>query len=211
MSSEQSFLSRFFNVAIQGRTYLNLIYLLLMLPLGILYFTIVVTGFSLSLGLIFIVIGFFIAFFFLFLVQGISTLHLNYASALLGFEPPPKIQTIAKESGFTKKLKEIFADVKTYTSLIYMFIELPLGIIYFTLIITFTCLSITFSLSPILWILQEDGAMNFSDSEWLFYVDFDETILLMIIGVVLFFSTLHLGNFFAKIEELLCKNLLALH
>ncbi|MBG7603659.1 MAG: sensor domain-containing protein [Actinobacteria bacterium] len=41
----------FFGVIARPRSYLNLLYLLLGLPLGTLYFTVLVTGFSLGIGL----------------------------------------------------------------------------------------------------------------------------------------------------------------
>lgn len=73
MEISQDFLHRFFGVALQGRTYLNLLYLLIVFPLGIIYFTIVINGFSISIGLLILIIGVFIAFLFLILTRGIST------------------------------------------------------------------------------------------------------------------------------------------
>jgi len=208
METNQDFLRRFFGVAMQGSTYLNLLYLLIMLPLGIIYFTVVVTGFSISISLLIIIIGILIAFLFLILVRGISTLHLHYASSLLGFELPPKVETTTAGKGFFDHMKNILSDAKTYTSMIYMFLELPLGIIYFTLIITFLSVSVSFIFSPILWILNDEGILYFSGDNWIWDEDFGNTIFLSLIGIVLFFGTLHLGNLLAKVEEFLCKNLL---
>jgi len=208
MNSEQDPFYRFISVASDGRTYLNLIYLVLMLPLGIIYFTIVVTGFSLSLGLILVIIGIVVAVLFLVLVRGISFVHLSFASALLGFELPPEDEPQATTDGLLEKLKRILTDAKTYTSMIYMLIELPLGIIYFTLIITFLSISVSFSVTPILWLLAEEESWAIWDNDWLWQVNFGETLLLMLGGVCLFFVTLHLGNLLAKVEQFLCKNLL---
>jgi hypothetical protein len=210
METNQDFLHRFFGVVLQGRTYLNILYLLIMLPLGIIYFTIVITGFSLSISLLIIIIGVFIAFLFLILIRGISTLHLHYASALLGFELSSKSKARTTGKDFLDRLKNILTDSKTYTSMIYMFLELPLGIIYFTIIITLLSVSAGFIVSPVLWILQEEGEIYISGDEWLWSSDFGDTIFLMLVGIVLFFGTLHLGNLLAKVEEFLCKNLLVL-
>ncbi len=209
MNENQDFLHHFFGVALKGRTYLNLIYLLIMLPLGIIYFTIVITGFSLSISLLILIIGIVIALLFLVLVRGLSTLHLHYASALLGFDLPPKVESNLATQDFFDHLKKILADAKTYTSMIYMFLELPLGIIYFTIIVTFLSVSLAFTFSPVLWILQEESELFISGDEWIGISDFGDTIFLMLIGIGLFFGTLHLGNLLAKIEEFLCKNLLA--
>ncbi len=208
METNQSFLHRFFGIALQGRTYLNILYLLIMFPLGIFYFTLVVTGFSITISLLIIIIGIFIAFLFLILVRGMSTLHLYYASTFLGFELPTKVDAGTKGKGFWGHLKRILTDSKTYTSIVYMFLELPLGIIYFTLIITFLAISLGFFVSPILWILDDEGILYLSGDEWLWDGDFGNTIFLMLIGIVLFFGTLHLGSWLAKVEKFLCKNLL---
>lgn len=208
MDKNQDFLYRFTHVALEGRTYLNLIYLILMLPLGIIYFTIFVTAVSLSLSLLILIIGIFIAFVFVLFVRAISGIHLRFASAMLGFEQPDKKEILDNNKGFIDRLKFFFTDGKTYSSLIYMFIELPLGIIYFTLIITFLSISISFSLSPILWIIEEETGIFINSSHWVWRLDFDETILLMLVGIGLFLVTLHLGNLLAKVEEFLCKNLL---
>lgn len=208
METNQGFWHRFFGIAMQGKTYLNILYLLIMLPLGIIYFTVVVTGFSLTIGLLILIIGIFIAFIFLILIRGISTLHLHYASTFLGFELPPKVEVATTTKDFWGQLKKIITDAKTYTSMIYMLLELPLGIIYFTLIITFLAVSIAFIASPILWILNDEGVFYVSGDDWLWHEDFGNTIFLLLAGIVLFFGTLHLGNGLAKVERFLCKNLL---
>lgn len=208
METNPDLLRRFFGVVLQGRTYLNILYLLIMLPLGIIYFTVVVTGFSISISLLTIIIGIVIAFLFLILVRGISTLHLHYASSLLGFELPSKVETATPGKGFFDHLKNILSDGKTYTSMVYMFLELPLGIIYFTLIITFLAVSVSFTFSPLLWILNDEGIIYLSGDDWLWNEDFGNTIFLSLVGIGLFFGTLHMGNFLAKVEEFLCKNLL---
>ncbi len=207
MNSDQDFFTRFTHIAFEGRSYLNLIYLLLMLPLGIIYFTLVITGISLSLSLLIILIGVLIGFVFILLVRGISGVHLVFASTLLGFELPPKQKESPTQLSFTDNLKKVFTDPKTYTSLVYMFIELPLGIIYFTFVVTFVSLSVSFTLSPFFWILQEETDLYLGDN-WIWYLEFDETILVSLVGIVLFFITLHLGKLLTKVERFLCENLL---
>src|SRR5438309_5628057 len=49
--------TRFFGVVILPQTYLNLTYLLLAFPLGTAYFILLVTGFSLGLGLMVTLVG----------------------------------------------------------------------------------------------------------------------------------------------------------
>lgn len=208
METNHDFLHRFFGIALQGKSYLNLVYLLIMLPLGIIYFTFVITGFSISIGLFILIIGIFIAFLFLVLVRGISTFHLHYASSLLGFELPTKVEAATTGKNFFDHLKKVLSDGKTYTSMIYMFVELPLGIIYFTIIITLLTTAVAFIVSPILWILNDEAILVLSGDNWIWNDDFGNTIFLSLLGIVLYIGTLHLGRLLVKIEEFLCKNLL---
>src|SRR5512133_2745838 len=53
-------LNDFFNVALRGQTYLNMLYLLLSFPLGLFYFIFLVVGLSLGFPLMIIWVGLFI-------------------------------------------------------------------------------------------------------------------------------------------------------
>jgi hypothetical protein len=90
-----------------------------------------------------------------------------------------------------------------------MFIEFPLGMLYFTLIFTMLVVSISFTVSPIINILIEANGQLFNTDLWIWELNFEESLLLLVGGIFLFFVTLHLGNMLAKVEEILCKNLLA--
>ena len=57
MNETTSIVKKFFGVVAQEETYLNLIYLLLAFPLGTVYFTFLVTGLSLGIGLLIVWIG----------------------------------------------------------------------------------------------------------------------------------------------------------
>lgn len=199
---------QFTSVAMEKRTYLNLLYLLLMLPLGILYFTILVTGFSLSMGLFVILIGVFIGIGLLVLVRGISRFHLALASNLLGFKLPT-FNTIRNQKDTVGKIKSLVTDNRTYTSILYMLIEFPLGVLYFTLIFTMLVISISFTVSPIINILFDTNNYLINTGLWIWELNFEESLLLLVGGIFLFFVTLHLSNMLAKVEEILCKNLLA--
>ena len=47
----------FFGVYAKGQTYLNILYMLLLMPIGIIFFTYAVTLFSTSIGLLITIIG----------------------------------------------------------------------------------------------------------------------------------------------------------
>ncbi|MBD3288073.1 hypothetical protein GF337_04660 [candidate division KSB1 bacterium] len=208
MTTTQDPFFQFTSVAMEKKTYLNLLYLLLTFPLGVLYFVILVTGFSLSMGLLFLLIGAFIGLGFLILIRGISKLHLALASNLLGFKLPVFNNLESQKDTFAKA-KELVTDSRTYTSILYMFIEFPLGILYFTMIFTMLMLSISFIISPIINIVFDANGLLLNTELWIWELNFEESLLLLVGGIFLFFVTLHLSNMFARVEENLCKSLLA--
>ena len=80
----------FFGVVARPRSYLNIVYLLLGLPLGTLYFTALVTGFSLAIGLMVLaLIGIPILIGLWYLVHGFMQLERAMAIGMVGEDVEP--------------------------------------------------------------------------------------------------------------------------
>ena len=84
----QSFFGRFFGVVIEPRAWGALLYLLFTLATGIIYFTWAVTGISLSLSLLILIIGIPIAGLFILSTRGLALLEGRMVEALLGIRMP---------------------------------------------------------------------------------------------------------------------------
>lgn len=125
-----------FGVLVDPRAYGALIYMLLALATGIFYFTWAVTGVSLTLGLAILIIGIPFALLFVGSIRVISWVEGRVVEALLGVRMPRRLPT--QETGGTiwQRIKRMLADGRTWGSLFYMILQLPLGIIYFTLAVT---------------------------------------------------------------------------
>lgn len=121
-----------FGVLVDPRAYGALIYMLLSLATGIFYFTWAVTGMSLTLGLAVLIIGIPFALLFIGSIRVISWVEGRVVEALLGVRMPRRLPT--QETGGTiwQRIKRMLADGRTWSSLIYMILQLPLGVIYFT-------------------------------------------------------------------------------
>lgn len=121
-----------FGVLVDPRAYGALIYMLLSLATGIFYFTWAVTGVSLTLGLAILIIGIPFALLFIGSIRVISWVEGRVVEALLGVRMPRRLPT--QETGGTiwQRIKRMLADGRTWSSLIYMILQLPLGVIYFT-------------------------------------------------------------------------------
>lgn len=123
---------RFFGVYADSRAWTALFYLLLSLVTGTFYFTVAVTGLAVSAGLAFLIIG--IPFFLLFIgvTRVLSLTEGRIVEGLLGVRMPRRPLRSTRGIGLVARIKEMLLDLRTWTTLLYMLLMLPLGILYFT-------------------------------------------------------------------------------
>jgi uncharacterized membrane protein len=153
----------FFSVLGEKQTYLNLIYILFAFPLSVFYFTLTITGLTLSLGLLIIVAGFFIFIGTLIMVQGFRWLDVQQTRVFLG-------KTIAiekeesQEPGFSNFIKRLFGAGSTWKSFIYyLLIKFPLDTIIWSVTIAFIAVTLDLLLAPIFYneFWYNDDFVNF--------------------------------------------------
>ncbi len=120
----------------QERTWRSVLYLLLGLPLGIAYFTFLVTGFSLGAGLIIIYAGFLV----LALTFGGGWLFCGLEAGLAnrlqgaGIIRPPT--PWSGEGNIWAKAKRTLGDAGTWKGVFFLFAMFPVGIATFTIVVT---------------------------------------------------------------------------
>ena len=202
----RTFVSRFFGVVIDPRAWGALLYLLFALATGIIYFTWTVTGISLSLGLLILIIGIPIAGIFILSTRGLALLEGRMVEALLGIRMPHRPLFSPNDKGLWAKFKALITDRYTWFSMIYMLLQLPLGIAYFTVFITLITMSLAFIASPILelgWHLPV-----FTSNGSLYYLNGWFMPVVAIAGVLLFFLTLHLAKIVGNLHGKLAKAML---
>ena len=213
----KSLLGSFFGVIVDPRTYGALFYMLLSLATGIVYFTVVVTGASLSLGLMILIIGIPLLVLFLGLIRVLSLLEGRIVEVLLGERMPRRPLYTQHGKGWLERIKEMFTDGRTWTAMLYFLLMMPLGTAYFTLAVTCLALSLAFMAAPIaVWTGIADVQPDANG--WLFLGDAGNGItsnvqmwqlpLLLVAGFLLFFGTLHLAKGIGKLHGLLAKHLL---
>src|ERR1700752_205159 len=158
---------RFFGVYLDPRAYTSVLYMLLALATGILYFTIVVTGLSMSFGFGTLIIGipFFLAF--IGLPRVIALGEGRLIEAVAGERMPRRPVHPGPPAGWLRRIGEMLRDVRTWTTLLYMLLMLPLGIAYFTLTVTGLAVGLAFAALPLLvlarWLGWDANATVFSD------------------------------------------------
>lgn len=158
---------RFFSVYGDPRTYTSLLYMLLALATGILYFTIVVTGLSMSLGFAILIIGvpFFLAF--IGITRVIALGEGRLLEAISGERMPRRPVHPGPPASWWRRIAEMLKDVRTWTTLLYMLLMLPLGIVYFTCTVTALAMGLALTSLPFLvvarWFGWPADASVFSD------------------------------------------------
>lgn len=202
----RSALARFFGVALEARTYGALFYMLLSLATGTFFFTWVVTGLSMSLGLLVLIIGIPITVLFFGSVRGLALLEGRLVEALLGERMPRRPTYSDRSRTWLQRIGDMFTDGRTWLTLLYFVLMLPLGIVYFTIAVTLLSISLAFIWAPV--------AAVFTGVYPGIYMDGDQmlpiwvTPLLAVVGVLLLFATLHLARGIGHLHGMMAKHLL---
>jgi hypothetical protein len=208
MPKRSSAMGRFFGVAADPRTWGAMFYMVLALATGIFYFTWAVTGISLSLGLLVLIVGIPFVVLFLSTVRALSLLEGRIVETMLGVRMPrrPPYPALAGMS-LMQRVGAIFTDGRTWTMLFYMILMLPLGIIYFVFTVVPMVVSLAFIASPIGLAFNNDNVLinwGLGSHE----PGFGDAIVLCIIGIFLLFATLHLVRALGKLHGAIAKGLL---
>jgi hypothetical protein len=145
-----SVLAQIFGVFADPAVYKALAYMILSLGTGIAYFTIVVTGVSTFVPLLIMIIGVPLFLLFLGAVRGIALFEGRLVEWLLGTRMPRRPRAVPPNSGIVERIWFWVKDSRTWASMAYMLLMLPLGIAYFTIAVTGLATGIGLLASP-LW------------------------------------------------------------
>ncbi len=181
---------RFFGVVADARVYKSLFYMLLSLGTGIAYFTIVVTGLSLSGGLLILIIGLPFLLLFLGVVRGLSFLEGRLVEVLLGTRMPRRPRSEPQGVGLVQRMWFWLKDGRTWLAMVYMVLQLPLGIVYFTVAVSGFAAALWMIVIPFIQVGVDHTYMDLNGREFLF--QFWTLPFLVIGGALLLVIWLHL-------------------
>jgi hypothetical protein len=200
----------FFEVLATRRAYTSLLYLLLSLATGIFAFTFVVTGISLSLGLAILIIGIPVAVAFLAATRLLSVAEIHLLKALVGDEAVEAPTLMLSGEGWVGRLKALVSDRRTWTSLLYFLLHLPLGIAYFTLLVTLLSLGLGLLAVPLAYLFHLNGSftMDLCGGAWVIAHPGLALFLCGLAGLVLLPLTLHLALLLGRFQVWLARHLL---
>jgi hypothetical protein len=204
----------FFNVIRDPRAYGALMYMLLSLITGIFYFVVVVTGISLSVGLFILIIGIPFALLFIGIVRVLAHIEGRVVEGLLGVRMPRRLPPATPpDERLLTRIQDALADIRTWSSMFYLALMLPLGIAYFTIAVTGLALSVGLTLGSIWSLITGRSQIQISDVPWLEHMFHTAPGLVFaaVVGVLLFFVMLHIargiGWLHGRIAELLLVRL----
>ena len=214
---QRSGIGRFFAVFMDVRAYTSLFYMLLTLATGTVYFTFVVTGLALSAGFAILVIGipFFLAF--IGITRVIALGEGRLLEATTGERMPRRPVHPGAPVGWLRRIGEMLKDVRTWTTLLYLLLMLPVGIIYFTVAVTGLSVGLALAVTPLLVVAQRLGLLAQATmlSEDLRIGDMAlaqhsllSALLLGVLGVLIITLLMHVARGVARGHARLAKALL---
>ncbi len=139
----------FFGVLKDFRAYTSLLYLLISIGPGIFFFVWAITGISLSLALSILIIGIPFAVAFLGSVRLLAIAEGRLVEAMLGARMPRSQPPTEGAGGWKARILAMLHDGRTWSSLAYLLLMLPLGVFYFSAMVTMLSLSLALLATPI--------------------------------------------------------------
>ncbi len=205
-TDKRTIFSRFFGIFADFRAWGALLYLLFSLVTGIIYFTWVTTGISMSLGFLILIIGLPFTGLFILSVRGIALIEGRIVEALLGIRMPRRPLFYRRNIGWWPQFKSIILDKHTWLSIVYMILQLPLGTIYFSMLITLIAMSLSGIVIPILQLGFDVPPVNINGGSY--YLAGWMLPLAVVAGILLATLTMHLAKYVGRMHGALAKALL---
>lgn len=204
--------NRFFGVYSDPRAYTSLFFMLLSLVTGIVYFTFAVTGLALSFGLAILIVGFPFFLAFIGMTRVISLGEGRLLEAITGERMPRRPLHPGAPASFFARIGHMLKDPRTWSTLAYFLLMMPLGILYFTLAVTLLSIGVSFAALPFfkLWdavtghdyfVRHVNLGVDFLDN-WVGYV------ILGILGVLVITALMHLARGIGHVHGRVAKALL---
>ena len=204
-----SWIDRVFGVVWDGRTWLAFAYLLLAFGTGIGYFTIVVTGLALSAGFAVFVFGIPFVLGFLGVVRALSLLEGRLVEFLLGVRMPKRAPLGPKERGIVGRVLFWLKDRRTWTTLLYMTMQLPLGITYFVSTVTSISVGAWLVSVPVIQSITGRTYVQVGAGRELLFDSWTFPFL-VVGGLALLLATLHIVRLVGRLHGAYAKALLVL-
>jgi uncharacterized membrane protein len=203
---DKPFISRFFSIILDARAWGALLYLIMSMITGIVYFTWAIVGLSFSLSLLVLIIGLPVTVLFLLSVRSVALVEGRLVEALLGVRMPRRPLFTNRQAAWWEQVKSLFMEIRTWTAMAYMVLQLPLGTIYFSVFITLIALSLSFILNPILELFLHVPVIQFGGK--VYYVPPELMPFVVLAGLIVLLATMHLAKYVGRLHGAIAKAML---
>ncbi|HTO39326.1 MAG TPA: sensor domain-containing protein [Rhizomicrobium sp.] len=204
----------FFSVVSDPRSYGGLVYMLLSLATGTFYFVWTLVGIVLSLVLFPLIIGVPFALLFIGSERVISHVEGRIVETLLGVRMPRRLLPPPVESrSILSRIGGALSDGRTWSSMFYLLLMLPLGVVYFVIAVVGVSVSLGSTAMALYALLTNQSHIQLSGLPFLEHLlhTAPGLIVLALLGIVLFACVLHLaklvGFLHGKLAEVLLVRL----
>ena len=207
-------LEGFLAVYSDPRAYLSLFYMFLSLLTGVLYFTFVVTGLSLAASLVILIIGLPLFIAFIGIARAISLGEGRLLEAVSGERMPRRPVHPGPRGNLWERILAMLKDGRTWTTLLYFVLMLPVGILYFVVATTALSIAVALLLLPFAGIAQRlDWWLPWAPERLVFSPAWLDTpggwIFCAVVGAVVLTTLLHIARFVIAFHARAAKALLA--
>ena len=149
-------LMQLFGAPFRLRTYTNLLYLMLALPLGVAYFVFLAAGLAAGFGLTLVWIGIPLLALVFAGSWAFAAFERQMAIHLLGAEVPPMIPLIlpapdGEARSALQRAGDFFGNPGTWKGMGFLLLKFPLGLVSFVATVTLLSTSAAFLLAPVAW------------------------------------------------------------
>jgi hypothetical protein len=203
--SRRSFWAKFFGVITEARTWGAFLYILLSGLTCFFFGMWVLLGGAISLFSLILIIGIPVTGLFLLSLRGIALMEGRIVEALLGVRMPRKSIFLSKGLSWRKKYKALTTESYTWKVFAYLILHFPLGLLHFMIVFVMFAFSIKFAIYPV-WYWGLGRALITIGQP--FYPPAWSYPLVILAGVFLLFSSLHLARLMGKIHGRFAKFML---
>ncbi len=164
------------------QTYRNILYLLASFPLGLCYFIFLITALSIGVSTLIVWIGIPILLLTVGAWWGLAAFERGLAIWWLGVTIPPMARPRAAGMGPGGRLKAHLGNQVTWTSLVYLLVKFPLGVVSFGLTIGLVALTAKLLTAPAPHLL--DAAVGNQPGPFTLALAFGQSLLGIVVGLL---------------------------
>ena len=153
----------FYGILADTRAWGGFFYMLISILTGLIYGFWSLFGVAFSLFSLILIIGLPITGLFLLSVRGLALLEGRIVEVLLGVRMPRKPMFVSKDLNWRQKFKALITEPHTWKSLGHLILQLPLSVIYFTVMTTMFGFSLKMIFYPLLNSVLHRNLLNLGE------------------------------------------------